>query len=169
MACFMCMKKKCLCCLVVMLAFASLSATAEVAFGAEGGVGLGQSSPPALFTATARFSDSPWVFALTAIPFDLGAWANADYWFLTGEIAAPVNYYVFAGISAGLYLDDFEISAGGRIGFGVDWFILDSKQLELYVQLAWNPYFGFRDDDGMEGFIEFANFPLTTGARWWFR
>ena len=163
------MKKKCSFCLAALLAVVSLPAVSEVAFGAEGGVSLGQSSPPALFTATVRFADSPWVFAVTAIPFDLGAGANADWWFLTGEIASPVSYYVFAGVSAGLYLDDFEISAGGRIGFGVDWFILDEQQLELYVQLAWNPYFGFRDDDGMEGFIELANFPLTTGARWWFR
>ena len=120
--------------------------------------------------ATYRSDENPWCFAVNVWPSDSTFVASADNWFINQKIDGNVSWYSFWGISAGIGWDEFSIGTGARIGAGIDWYLLDHKELELYWQLCWNPYLGLEKDDGDWGFmIRPFCFPFATGARWWFR
>lgn len=121
------------------------------------------------FSGTIRSDKTPWTLSVNSSFFDGNIGATADNWFVYKTVSDPVNYYVFWGISAGLEFDDFGLNTGARIGIGLDWFILDSKELELYCQAAWNPYLGIKHEDDWDFVFRPLCFPFSTGARWWFR
>ncbi len=120
-------------------------------------------------SATYRSDESPWCFSLYTWPFDLNITATADNWFVNERLNDRLDYYFFWGISGHSGFDDFNIGTGARLGGGVDWFLLDSRNLELYWQVCWNPYFGIQYIDSWEPMVRPCNIPFSTGARWWFR
>lgn len=119
--------------------------------------------------ATARSDESPWCLTGTFLSGSGDFTLTADNWFIYKPVSDPVNWYCFWGISGGSSLDHFELNTGARFGVGLDWFVLDKRNLELFCQYCWNPYFGFAHDDEWEGVFKPWNFPFATGARWWFR
>lgn len=164
------MKRICLLAFIISLIFPLIPVCADTGIGIEEGLVLEPASAVSFISATIRSDEYPWTFTASAAPFDPALSATADNWFVYEELSSPVNYYIFWGISAGLDLDDlFAVNTGARVGAGINWFVLDSRQLEFYVQAAWNPYAGIKNDEGWEAYIEPLSFPLATGARWWFR
>jgi len=166
------MKKKLL--FMALLSLLSVSAVfADFAVGAEIGFESELFYKPYLRTFTNgsfRSDENPWCFSVNLWPFDSTMVATADNWFLNEKIDGNVSWFGFWGISAGLGFNDFSIGTGARIGAGIDWFLLDHRELELYWQLCWNPYLGLEKDNGDWSFmIRPLCFPFATGARWWFR
>ncbi len=117
---------------------------------------------------TLRTDESPWCFAANVWLFDSAFVVTADNWFVNEPLYKAVNYYLFWGISGGVGFNDFSAGTGARAGGGIDWFLLDNKNLELYWQGAWNPYLGLESNDGLKPFIRPLCFIFSTGARWWF-
>ncbi len=138
-------------------------ASFDVDFFADNYIGR----PP--LSVSIRSDESPWCLAASVFPFDKDVSVTADNWFVNESLSRPLSWYALWGISAGAGFDSFSVGTGARLGLGLDLLLLENKKLELYWQLAWNPYFGIEDDDGLELFIRPLVFPFATGARWWIR
>lgn len=154
------------------LLFAALtgisSASALAGFGAHAGINLGEPSFTFL-SATVRTSISPWVLSIDNNFDDMHFSINADNWFINKFAVYPVTFFAFWGISGSLQLrNNFHIATGARLGIGLNWFILEHKNLELYVQGAWNPSIGIEDDGGIGLLFRPLSFPVSSGARWYF-
>ena len=113
---------------------------------------------------------SPWIFALQVKgnPWYVGF--TADNWFVYKSISPSAAYYLFWGPSGGAEVEkNFGVNMGARLGAGINAF-LASRHLELYAQVAWNPYFGInlKHDDADLFFVKPLNFPVNAGVRVWF-
>lgn len=120
-------------------------------------------------SATCRSDWSPWCFALSAFAHRKEIAVAADNWFVNESLSPVFSWYALWGISAGCGFDSFSAGTGARLGLGLDCLLLSKKQLELYCQLVWNPYFGIEDDNGLGFFLCPLVFPFAAGARWWLR
>lgn len=151
------------------IALTGISASSALAgFGAHVGINLGQPSF-SFMSATVRTSKSPWVISIDNTFDDLHFAINADNWFINKFAVYPVSFFAFWGISGSLQLrNNFHIGTGARLGLGLNWFVLERKSLELYVQGAWNPCIGIEDDGGIGFMFRPLCFPVSTGARWYF-
>ncbi|MBQ6058393.1 MAG: hypothetical protein IJJ70_08355 [Treponema sp.] len=142
-------------------------ASADIGLGGAFGFDLGFDTP-VFAAATVRFDTMPWVLYANYYSSEARVDAVADNWFINEHLTGVLDWYAFWGISASTgFADGFELTTGARIGAGLDWFILDQRQLEFFVQAAYNPRIGVNFDDGF-AFVPLC-FPLSTGARWWFR
>ncbi len=119
--------------------------------------------------ATIRSDESPWCLNATMFTNSGELHATADNWFIYKPVTEPLSWYCFWGISGGTSIDYFEMTTGARFGVGLDWFVLEKRNLEFFCQYCWNPYFGFSHDGEWEGVFKPFCFPFTSGARWWFR
>lgn len=160
------MKIKVLIC-AVLIALGS-SAFAEYGVGGQVGFNAGPYYDN-FMSATARSDESPWCLSVNAEPFGNYISVTADNWFINERLTGIVDWYAFWGISAGTGWNDFNLTTGARIGAGLDWFVMDKRQLELFCQACWNPYLGIEHSGDWDPLIRPLNFPLSTGARWWFR
>lgn len=142
---------------------------ADWGLGVEAGIETGGKFGSS-FAVTARSDENPWCIAASAFPFDNKINVILDNWFVNENLSGIVDWYSFWGMSVHTGFNDFSLATGARIGIGLDWFILDNRQLEFYVQGAWNPYIGFNYKSSEWDFLfkPFC-FPFTTGARWWLR
>lgn len=155
-----------------LLALMGFSASADIGLGAEIGFESELFYRPysrAFLNASFRSTEIPWCFSVNFFPFDSKFVANADHWFVNKRLSSPLDYYFFWGISAGVGTNAYRFGAGPRLGAGLDMFLLDKKQLELYWQICWNPYLGIEDRDGSRLMLRPFSFPIAAGARWWFR
>lgn len=147
--------------------FADFAVGAQASFDAD--FFSGQDIDKARLSISGRSDESPWCLAASAFVFNKEIVITADNWFVNESLSQPLSWYALWGISAGAGFDSFSIGTGARLGLGLDLLLLDKKQLELYWQLAWNPYFGIEDDGGLDFFARPLVFPFATGARWWIR
>ncbi len=152
----------------VFMAIASTSAFAD--FGVGGQIGFTAGPYYSNFmSATIRSDENPWCLSVDAWPFGNTAAVTADNWFIVKPLSNPVSWYAFWGISANVGWNDFMVGTGARIGAGLDWCILDKRQVELFCQACWNPYVALRHGGDWDCILRPLNFPLSTGARYWFR
>lgn len=144
----------------------------DTGFGFEAGFAA-ELSAFAFASASVRFDESPWSFSVNFSPLKQGGFFCADNRFVYAPLSSTVNRYVFWGISAGAYFDDFELNTGARLGFGIECFLTKQRAIELYIQGAWNPYIGIKNDgddaDDTEFFLTALSFPVSLGARLWIR
>lgn len=138
---------------------------------------------PVLLSASFRSDKNPWSFFLNLENgFGSGDKTElkkisffADDWFISERLAGHLDYFVLWGVSGGVLHDKnsggknlYEISTGCRFGAGLD-FLFFKRHLEIFVQAAWNPYFGIKiDGGGFSAFLRPACFPLTSGIRFLF-
>lgn len=145
------------------------AASADIGIG--GGVMYAFAPNPfAAVSVSARSDTSPWCFFASIHSEKNEFSVYADNWFVNERIAEHIDFFVLWGISVGGRLDDelAELSTGARFGAGLDFFFL-RRHAELFVQSAWNPYFGVRSDDGdFEPIVSLLSFPCSTGLRLWF-
>ena len=143
--------------------------TADIGVGGLLGFDFGTKSG-SFEAATVRWDTNPWCFSANFYPFKNKFSATSDNWFINEKFSGILDYYCFWGISAMLgFSDNFDLTTGARIGAGLDWFVLDKRELEFFVQGAWNPYLGFGIGNDFDLIFVPLNFPISTGARWWFR
>lgn len=152
--------------LVSFSAFADYGAGAEAGF--EGEI-IYKPYYREFLNVTCRSDENPWCFSVNAWPTHGTLSVFADNWFVNERINDTLDFFGFWGISGCAGFDGFSLGTGARLGAGIDCFILENRQLELYWQAAWNPYFGIEDDDGIKFMANPLCFPFQTGVRWWFR
>ena len=93
-----------------------------------------------------------------------------DDWFINERLCEHADYFVLWGMSYGATFEEDEIifAMGSRFGAGLDFFLL-SRRLEIFGQAVWNPYFGFKKEDGdYSPLFRPVNFPCSAGLRLWF-
>ncbi len=119
---------------------------------------------------TFKLDTAPWVFAVNVNSFGnlLSIGGTADMWLANKNFAGPFNYYYGWGVAAGLNIDDgLGLYAGARALAGINVFVLD-KFLEFYLQAAWQPGISLLFADASNVGLNFVNFPVNLGFRFWF-
>lgn len=120
---------------------------------------------------TFKLDTAPWVFAVNVDslvnPLSIGG--TADMWLANKNFAGPFNYYYGWGVAAGLNIYDggLGLYAGARALAGINVFVLD-KFLEFYLQAAWQPGISLLFADASNVGLNFVNFPVNLGFRFWF-
>ena len=137
-----------------------------------GGAFSYNASPSSAFFAsfTAKSDVSPWTVFFNANLDENTITIFLDDWFINERVAEHLDYFVFWGMSFGATFEENEISAGtgARFGAGLDFFFF-KRHLELFVQAAWNPYFGIKNEHwDYSAIIKPLTFPCTAGVRIWF-
>ena len=153
---------------VLLFGFCSLS-FAHVGLGASFSYNA-STSPSCAASFTARSDESPWVIFMNAHLDENTVSAFADNWFINERVAEHLDYFVLWGISAGFRFEkkSYDLGTGCRFGMGLDFFFF-RRHLEIFTQAVWNPYFGFKKEDGKYSpLIRPVNFPCTAGLRLWF-
>jgi hypothetical protein len=157
--------------LTVVLALLLVLTTTSVfalGIGAQAGYVVGGNPGGAL---TFKLDNAPWVFAVNVDrlvnPLSIGG--TADMWLANKNFAGPFNYYYGWGVAAGLNIYDSGLGlyAGARALAGINVFVLD-KFLEFYLQAAWQPGISLLFADASNVGLNFVNFPVNLGFRFWF-
>ena len=116
-----------------------------------------------------RFDENPWCLSANVWIFDDIFDAKADNWFVNEPLSKTVSWYGFWGVNARVGFEKPMLAMGGRLGAGIDWFLLDRRELEIFWQGAWSPYLGAEKDDDWQFMIRPLCFEVASGVRWWFR
>ncbi|MCR4822134.1 MAG: hypothetical protein K5873_04580 [Treponema sp.] len=154
--------------LAIFLFFLAFSSYARAGIGASFSYSI-STDPHSFLSFSGRSDISPWSIFMNAHLTDNTISLFADNWFVNERLAEHVDYFVLWGMSFGATFEDDKkaFCTGARFGAGFDFFFF-GRHLELFTQAVWNPYFGFKKEDGDYGpVIKPVNFPCTAGLRIW--
>lgn len=102
--------------------------------GVQGGYGISGGGGAVTF----KLDNLPYVFAanISSGGDTLYVSGSGDYWFKTGNLAGPVNYFIGAGLGLGVGLgNNLVLNAAFRVPIGINAYFLNDF-IEPYFQLV---------------------------------